>query len=276
MYGYGSVYAADLDEDNDIDVLFSSELDNKLGWYKNEGNGSFGEQQIITTNANGAKSVYAADLDNDGSIDVLSASAEDDKIAWYKNEGGGNFEEQRIITTKANEATAVYAADLDNDGKIDVLSASHKDDKIAWYKNYGNENFGSQQIITTDADGVRSVYAADLDNDGDVDVLSASYWDDKIAWYENLLIEVTSNMTEKTENKNKLLLYPNPCFEQLTIEYKNTAPVIPQDYQVYNVLGQMVLSGKLINDKHTIDTGNLSEGIYFLRIGDLGERFVKY
>ena len=100
--------------------------------------------------------------------------------------------------------------------------------------------------------------------------------DNKIAWYENLFIDVSSNTIEKAENKNKFQLYPNPCFEQLTIEYKNTAPAIPQDYQVYNVLGQIVLSGKLINNEHTIDTRNLSEGIYFLRIGDVGERFVKY
>ena len=45
------------------------------------GQGLFGAQQVISTNANNASSVYAADVDGDGDIDVLSASNDDDKIA---------------------------------------------------------------------------------------------------------------------------------------------------------------------------------------------------
>ena len=51
----------------------------------------FGDQQVITTLADGAYSVYATDLDGDGDADVLSASITDDKIAWYENLGGGSF-----------------------------------------------------------------------------------------------------------------------------------------------------------------------------------------
>ena len=51
------------------------------------GQGLFGPQQVVSTNANGATSVYAADVDGDGDIDVLSASLYDDKIAWYENDG---------------------------------------------------------------------------------------------------------------------------------------------------------------------------------------------
>ena len=41
----------------------------------------FGDQQLITSAADGAISVYTADLDGDGDMDVLSASSNDDKIA---------------------------------------------------------------------------------------------------------------------------------------------------------------------------------------------------
>ncbi len=111
--------------------------------YENDGAGNFGEQQIITTNADGANSVYAADLDGDGDLDVLSASGFDDKIAWYENDGTGNFGTQQIITTNADAAQVVYAADLDGDGDLDVLSASVGDDKIAWYENDGTAISGS-------------------------------------------------------------------------------------------------------------------------------------
>jgi len=149
----------------------------------------FGDQQAISTQADGAYSVYACDLDGDGDNDVLSASLSDDKIAWYKNLGGGSFSAQQVISTQADGAHWVYACDLDGDGDNDVISASVYDDKIAWYENRLNEptaDFGSQQVISIQADEAASVYACDLDGDGDNDVLSASIEDDKIAWYENL------------------------------------------------------------------------------------------
>ena len=150
------------------------------------GPGTFGDQQVISTSADGATSVYAADLDGDGLLDVLSASFGDDKIAWYPNEGGGAFGSEQVITTSANSARSVYAADVDGDGDVDVLSASRDDDKIAWYENTGGGVFDpEQQVITTSAARARSVYAADVDGDGDVDVLSASSRDNKIAWYPN-------------------------------------------------------------------------------------------
>ncbi len=183
-----SVYATDIDGDGDMDVLSASALDDKIAWYKNtNGVGTFGAQQIITTNADYAKSVYAADIDGDGDMDVLSASEFDDKIAWYENtDGAGTFGMQQIISTNANGALSVYAADIDGDGDMDVLSASDYDGKIAWYENTNGAGiFGTQQVITTNASGAYSVYAADIDGDGDMDVLSASWNDSKIAWYEN-------------------------------------------------------------------------------------------
>ena len=134
-----SVYASDLDGDGDMDVLSASSslnnVDNKIAWYENDGSGSFGDQQIITTSADGAKSVYASDLDGDGDLDVLSASSDDNKIAWYENDSSGSFGAQQIISAGANEAQSVYACDLDGDSDMDVLSASWGDNKIAWYEN---------------------------------------------------------------------------------------------------------------------------------------------
>ncbi len=198
-----SVAAANLDEDEDQDVLSASEDDDKIAWYENQTGESdadsdgFGAQQVITTSAQGAQSVTAADLDSDGDKDVLSASQFDEKVAWYENQIGessadsDSFGAQQTITTSASYAQSVAAADLDGDGDKEVLSASRRDDKVAWYENQIGESdadsdgFGDQQTITTGASDTGSVAAADLDGDGDRDVLSASQDDDKVAWYEN-------------------------------------------------------------------------------------------
>lgn len=87
FFGMISLYAADLDNDGDVDVLSASANDDKIAWYENYGTGNFGLQQIISTSSgsNGPRSVYAADLDGDGDLDVLSASHNDNIIAWYEN-----------------------------------------------------------------------------------------------------------------------------------------------------------------------------------------------
>lgn len=127
-----SVFAEDIDDDGDMDVLFTSLVDGKVAWHKNlDGLGDFGTEQIITLNANGATCVYAADLDNNGSMDALSTS-EDGKIAWYKNtDGQGTFGPQEVLTT-TNASTSVFGADMDGDGDNDVVSGGVA---IVWFEN---------------------------------------------------------------------------------------------------------------------------------------------
>ena len=257
--GAFSVYAIDLDGDGDMDVLSASFDDDKIAWYENtDGQGSFGSQQIISVNVDGARPVHATDIDGDGDMDVLSASFYDDEIAWYENtDGQGSFSSQQIITTNADGPYWVHATDIDGDGDMDVLSASYIDDKIAWHENTdGQGSFGSQQIITANTDTATYVYATDIDGDGDMDVLSASYADGKIAWYENL--------TPLAVNQNTLIsfsIYPIPTSGILTVKLKTAIAQI----EIYNKLGQLLVSR---SNENMIDISTLSQGLYFCKVKD--------
>ena len=185
--GATDVKVADLDNDGDMEIVSASTDNNRIAWYKNNGSGNFGTQQIIDTNLNLAKSVHPTDLDSDGDIDVLSSG---DNIVWYENDGNGNFSDPKIIKIGGN-TESIYTADLDNDGDIDVLSIGNV---TAWYKNDGNQNFEPLQIATTGVVYARGqlICAADLDNDGDIDVISACQYQsgssaktNEIEWYEN-------------------------------------------------------------------------------------------
>jgi hypothetical protein len=181
-----SNYAADIDNDGDLDVVNAAQGFHDINWYENDGTGVFGPANLVSNSVFGPADIVVSDLDGDNHLDIISASEHDDKIAWYKNDGLGNFGPQQLISTSADGAYSVFVADMDGDGDQDVLSASYNDDKVAWYENTdGLGSYGPQQVISNIADGARSVYAADLDNDGDMDVISASYNDDKLAWYEN-------------------------------------------------------------------------------------------
>ena len=185
--GAARVYAADLDNDGDEDIISASSADNKIAWFENlDGYGSFGSERIISTASVKVYALHVADIDGDGNQDVLSASQGDNVVAWYRNSGGGSFDVRQIVSSEAFVAQSVFAADIDMDGDLDVLSASRDDDRIAWYENTdGAGVFGPLQVISSTAERAHTVFAADLDGDGDPDVLSASELDDKIAWYEN-------------------------------------------------------------------------------------------
>ena len=181
-----SVYAVDMDNDGDIDLVSGGSGDAGIGWvswFENNGNESFTARTIATSN-DGKTSVYAIDVDSDGDMDVLSASLDDNKIAWYENNGSQSFT-ARTITTSANSAEDVYAIDVDGDGDIDVLSADNQ--KIAWYENNGSESFTARTIFALSY--ANTVRAIDLDSDGDIDVISGQMGENNgtkhLMWYKN-------------------------------------------------------------------------------------------
>ena len=202
--GAWDVFAADLDNDGDLDVLSASNASNDVAWYENrlnEATQDFGSEIIISNSASGARVVRAADLDQDGDMDVVSASWFDGKIAWYENLGGtfgDPASNQNIIATASENTQAMNVADVDNDGDVDVFYASWgTDHKIAWMENAdGSGTTWTSHDISTAVNGCQSLYAADLDGDGDLDMLSASQDDNKIAWYENVnTMPVTYTLT---------------------------------------------------------------------------------
>ncbi len=189
-----SVYAADLDNDGDLDIVSTSGFSRTVGWQENiDGNGNFGALQTIDTNVEGALGLNVADIDNDGDMDVFVADMVGNTIAFYENlDGLGTFSAEQIISNKVNMPFSTSISDVDNDGYLDVLCVSLKDAKITWYKNTdGLGNFGAQNIIHEDIDNLENIIAADIDGDGDMDIISASHnpyvhSNSIIAWFENL------------------------------------------------------------------------------------------
>ena len=125
--GAWSVFAADLDGDEDLDVLSASWQDDKIAWYENlDGAGTFGPFQWISSASDRPRDVFAMDFDGDGDMDVLSASSSpnEDEVAWYENlDGAGTFGPQQMIDDDASAYHSVFAADLDGDQDPDVLAA---------------------------------------------------------------------------------------------------------------------------------------------------------
>lgn len=83
------VRMADLDDDGTDDLVVSSGalVDvNDLIWFKNNGSGSFGSEQVINNTQNQAYVFEIADFDNDGYLDIASCAYNDDHLNWFENE----------------------------------------------------------------------------------------------------------------------------------------------------------------------------------------------
>jgi len=185
-FGYVmALFPADLNNDAYPDFLGVSQLDNKVFWFKNNGDNSFSLQPLINGNADQASAVTASDLDNDGDMDVVSASKGNSKVQWYENDGYGNFSVAHLITDEAELPVAITTADIDNDGFNDVMAGYAQGNKIVYFRNTGSGSFDAQIVIGTQCNNISSIAAADINGDGLIDMVSTSKSDNKLAWYKN-------------------------------------------------------------------------------------------
>ena len=182
---------ADLDGDGDFDLALGDSGYNSLSWYENlDGEGTFGDINVINYNITQLQSIFLSDIDDDGDQDISVASKE--KIAWYENlDGQATFSSEKIISENDNAPATFFilTTDLDNDGDQDVLTTGENGNPnrgdIVWYENLdGLGTFNEGHVIEDDDDSGR-VYHSDIDKDGDQDLVIGSGDDDKVSWYKN-------------------------------------------------------------------------------------------
>lgn len=123
------LFAADIDNDEDMDIFGVSQLHtNNVFWFKNlNGQGDFSSVKIISNFAVRASSIYLADLDGD--LDLVIVLTDTYKINWHENlDGIGNFGAQHtVVDINTRDPRSVYVADLDNDGDNHILYSSFQD-----------------------------------------------------------------------------------------------------------------------------------------------------
>ena len=181
-----SVFAIDMDNDGDNDVLGSAWTSDEIAWWRNDGgNPVQWTKQTIGSNFDGAESVFATDIDDDGDVDVLGAAMIGNQIALWYNDGENPITwTKKVIDGNFGWARSVYATDVNGDSLIDILGAAYTANTISiWYNN--GDSTWTAQIVDNSFAGAHRVYASDLDNDNNIDVLGAAYLGDEIAWWRN-------------------------------------------------------------------------------------------
>jgi len=184
--GPDGVYASDIDNDGDVDVLGAAMMGNQIAlWYNDGQHPVTWTKRVIDGSFGWARSVYAEDVNGDSLIDILGAAYTANTIAVWYNNGDSTWTKQ-IVDNSFGGAHRVYACDVDKDNDIDVLGAAYLGDEIAWWRNDGgNPIQWTKQTIGENFDGAICVYTCDIDNDNDIDVLGVAEFSGKVALWLN-------------------------------------------------------------------------------------------
>jgi len=86
-------------------------------------------------------------------------------------------------------------------------------------------------------------------------------------------IQITNTGIENMNSNGSFTVYPNPTKSSLNISVNQK--LIGSEFTITDQLGRKVITGKLTAENTVVEVGNLSNGIYLLRIGESGQQTFK-
>jgi outer membrane protein assembly factor BamB len=177
-----SVFCADLDGDNDLDLTVTNSGSGNVSILMNNGDGSF--QSAVNYEAGDTPySVFCADLNGNGHLDLAVANSGNDSVSILMNNGDGSF--QGAVNYEAGDAPySIFCADLDGDADQDLAVANHGSDNVSILMNNGNGGF-QDAVNYGVGDAPYSVFCADLDRDADLDLAVANYGSGNVSILKN-------------------------------------------------------------------------------------------
>ena len=179
--GPQSLSVADMDNDNDMDIISAGAWDNSFWLHRNDGSGGFTTTLIYDEAINAARTTIF-DVNKDGLMDVIGTSSVDDSVRWFEQTDQGFI--PHLIDNQSDGALAITHADIDQDLDEDLLVGNYFGNSISLFENLGNGNFNKRVVSLTPIKPT-SIVAQDFDGDMDVDLAYNSITADSIWWNEN-------------------------------------------------------------------------------------------
>ena len=172
VFSYGANYAGwsalkDLDNDNDLDIVFGDRNPNVLKFLINDGNGSFVNSWANISLSNESSFLTVEDINQDNYNDIISTDATGNMILHINN-GDGTFSSNTIYN--AGNFICPYVIDLDYDNDYDIVFNELVGGKINILLNDGIQNFSYNYLNTTNSETFRNI-VADLNQDGKLDIV---------------------------------------------------------------------------------------------------------
>lgn len=296
--GLGGLFPAfaDMDNDGDRDMIVGNE-NGTLSYFNNTaGAGNPYNFTLVTAGMTDVNSTVMdvgsfsvpmiIDIDRDNDFDLVVGN-KTGKLSYYVNMGTNVTPVFKFITDYLGQVNVKqwwdnngYSAPtyIDSAGNYQFFIGS-KSGFIHHYNNIDGNLTGTFTRVDSTVfeipEGIRSTCAlADLNNDGAMDIITGNYRGGLTFFYGDSL--GTSGINEIKDFS--LQIYPNPASDNITIvsdKYLNNAGLT-----IYNMMGEIVMTKKLIGNQVNVDISNMSAGLYFITINDRGKsrttKFLKY
>ena len=224
----------DIDGDGDLDIVTNvidtggdgsqgEDQADEVGWFENQGDGTFGGMQSLDFDdlypdsdmieVIDFVSVRFADMDEDGDADIYSVfddlSGGPSPLAWFENTGGDltsggawtYHEVERFYGSRIQTGAYLHAANIEaGDSQKEIIALLDiQDNVLEWHSTDGGRteveiNRGRASSFEGERLYPAPIRTADVDQDGDLDVITGGLWnwpsssgeeDRYISWYEN-------------------------------------------------------------------------------------------
>lgn len=213
LNGPGQVFAADINNDGNIDLATVSYDDNKSVWFAGDGTGGFGPEQIIESGGTaGAFTIELDDFDGDTDKDVVIGFYNSGNIEIYYNqfiESGTStvswIKDVVTVDTGNSFFLATKFADVNNDGNLDVVKVDNSTGEVEWFNKIKNGTSTSNTISSSSIiarPGAIAIADIDGDNNNDVILTDSGTGDDAIIWFKGANNASPSATPTLIENNN--------------------------------------------------------------------------
>ena len=173
-----SVAVADVNHDDNMDVIVPNYWDDTVTVLTNNGAGAFvpASTNSVGTGANpttyfaGAYSVTTADVNGDGWADIICSTVWDSKLTVLTNDGSGGFVLSALLDAGAQQ---VVAADVNGDGHPDLVSLDWFNGRLMVLTNDGSGGFVLASSPSVGFSYPNAIGMADFNSDGKVDFIVA-------------------------------------------------------------------------------------------------------
>ncbi|MFH2034789.1 MAG: FG-GAP-like repeat-containing protein, partial [Candidatus Zixiibacteriota bacterium] len=172
------IFATDVNNDSNIDLLCTNKDDDSVAVYINSGDGTFLDYSAYEV-GNDPESFYFADVNKDGYQDIISGNyLTTNDVSVLINAGDGTFG-NRSNYAVGGGTQGVYACDFNGDGYPDIATANFGANNVSVLINDGTGAFNPHQTYTVDVQP-QSIFGGDLNNDGTIDLATSNRENDDV------------------------------------------------------------------------------------------------
>lgn len=179
---YPTVALADVDNDQDLDVLYSSTRTlagsetGAIALFRNQGDGSLTGPEVIplAQYTAGPVDLATGDFDGNGWTDVVGAhfnGRSSDGWELALNDGAGGFLAAELHPA-GQQTVAVLADDADRDTDTDILTVDQFSMEVTVHENAGDGSFSAAPTYSVEPISI-DLDAADIDGDSDLDIVTS-------------------------------------------------------------------------------------------------------